>query len=65
MNIYKVTMEKIVFVRAANNEEAENSALDERAIMIEESVISVEKTTKRDMMTSFFDNIRKVDGKGE
>ena len=61
MNIYKVTMEKIVFVRAENNEEAENLAIDEQAIMIEESIVKVEKTTKRDMMTTLLDGIRKVE----
>ena len=61
MSIYKVTMEKVVFVRAENKEDAEELAIDEQAIMIEESLISVEKTTKRDMVTTLFDNLRKVD----
>ena len=63
MNIYKVTMEKIVFVRAENKEEAENLAIDEHVIMIEESIVKVEKTTKRDMMTTLLDDIRKVEKK--
>ena len=60
MSIYKVTMEKIVFVRAENKEDAEEFALDEHAIMIEESIVSVKKTTKRNMMTTLFDDLREV-----
>ena len=56
MSIYKVTMEKIVFVRAENKVDAENSAMDEHAIMIEESIVRVEKTTKEKMLSVFFDN---------
>ena len=58
MNIYKVTMEKIVFVRAKNKEDAENSAMDEHAIMIDESIVRVEKTTKEKMLSVFFDNFK-------
>ena len=58
MNIYKVTMEKIVFVRAENKEDAENSAMDEHAIMIDESIVRVEKTTKEKMLSVFFDNFK-------
>ena len=61
MSIYKVTMEKVVFVRAENKEDAEELAIDGNAIMIEESLISAEKTTKRDMVTTLFDSLRKVD----
>ena len=56
MNIYKVTMEKIVFVRAENKEDAENSAMDEHAIMIDESIVRVEKITKEKMLSVLFDN---------
>ena len=58
MSIYKVTMEKIVFVRAENKEDAENSAMDEHAIMIDESIVRVEKTTKEKMLSVFFDNFK-------
>lgn len=55
MSIYKVTMQKIVFVDAENEEEAEELALDDYAIMTDESIISVKKSTKREMQTRMFD----------
>ena len=60
MSIYKVTTQKILFVDAENKEEAEELALDDYAIMSDESVVSVKKSTKREMQTVMFDGLKGV-----
>ena len=58
MSIYKVTTQKILFVDAENKEEAEELALDDYAIMSDESIVSVKKSTKREMQTVMFDGMK-------
>ena len=58
MSIYKVTTQKILFVDAENKEEAEELALDAYAIMSDESIVSVKKSTKREMRTVMFDGMK-------
>lgn len=58
MSIYKVTTQKILFVDAENKEEAEELALGDYAIMSEESIVIVKKSTKREMQTVIFDGMK-------
>lgn len=62
MSIYKVTIQKILFVDAENKEEAEELALDDYAIMSDESIVSVKKSTKREMQTVMFDGMKGSEG---
>ena len=62
MSIYKVTMQKILFVDAENKEEAEELALDDHVIMNDESIVSVQKSTKREMQTCMFDGMKGGEG---
>ena len=58
MSIYKVTTQRILFVDAENKEEAEELALDDCAIMSDESIVSVKKSTKSEMHTVMLDGIK-------
>ena len=46
--IYKVVIEKVQFVEADDAEEAEEKALDEDYLLLEESFVSINKATKKE-----------------
>lgn len=58
MATYKVTMTKTVFVEAESKEEAEECALDDDYMMMDEKIVDVVKSTKREMRTMMIDGWR-------
>ena len=50
MRYYKVTLQKIAFVRANNKAEAEEFALDDDCITSVEEVVDVKQSNRREMI---------------
>ena len=57
MNLYKVTLEKIAFVRANNADEAKELALDDFCVASDERIISVSKSNKREVQKIMFGGV--------
>lgn len=53
--IYKVTTTKTYFVEADDKTEAEEMAFDDNAIVTDEVIVSVEKSSKRQMTLELYD----------
>lgn len=55
MSIYKVTVEKHLFVRAENKEEAEQKVFDDDFIFCDERISEIKKSSTREAQHTFFE----------
>ena len=54
MNYYKVIFTKVAYVKASDEEEARNMAMDEDFIFMDEDVVAVEPSCRSDIQKELY-----------